>query len=222
MPAASPPSHRYQPPSHKGLDILYQDTDLLVVNKPPGLLSVPGRGPDRQDCQSGRVQGEFPAARIVHRLDMETSGLLLLALNAEAQRRLGLLFERRQVHKEYIAVVRGRLPHAAGSIDLPLFSDWPNRPRQKVDFLHGKAALTHYRCLEQPAGGDTTRVLLNPATGRSHQLRVHLMHLGHPILGDRLYGNDDHTERLLLHARTLAFTHPGNGRTLRLDCPPDF
>jgi tRNA pseudouridine32 synthase / 23S rRNA pseudouridine746 synthase len=120
---------------------------------------------------------------------METSGLLLLALHAEAQRRLGLQFERREVHKEYIAVVRGRLPHAAGSIDLPLFSDWPNRPRQKVDFLHGKAALTHYRCLEQPAEGDTTRLLLNPVTGRSHQLRVHLMHLGHPILGDRLYGD---------------------------------
>ncbi|MCW9059162.1 MAG: pseudouridine synthase [Gammaproteobacteria bacterium] len=221
MPAASPPFHHYQPPSHRGLDILYQDTDLLAVNKPPGLLSVPGRGPDRQDCQSGRAQAEFPAARIVHRLDMETSGLLLFALHAEAQRRLGLQFERREVHKEYIAVVRGRLPHVAGSIDLPLCSDWPNRPRQKVDFLHGKAALTHYRCLEQPADG-TTRLLLNPVTGRSHQLRVHLMHLGHPILGDRLYGEVGCTERLLLHARTLVFTHPGTGRTLHLDCPPDF
>jgi tRNA pseudouridine32 synthase / 23S rRNA pseudouridine746 synthase len=222
MPSSTPPIHQYQPPPHEGLDILYRDADLLVVNKPAGLLSVPGRGPDRQDCLAQRVQEEFPSARIVHRLDMETSGLLLLALHAAAQRELGMQFERRKVHKEYIAVVQGRLHQVAGTIDLPLLGDWPNRPRQKVDFEHGKASLTHYRRLDDCDGEDRTRLLLTPVTGRSHQLRVHLDHLGHPIVGDRLYGGGDDPGRLLLHACTLAFTHPANGRALRLVSPPGF
>lgn len=220
MPASVPAPYPYQPPPDEGLDIRYQDPDLLVVNKPAGLLSVPGRGADRQDCLTRRVQARFPGARTVHRLDMETSGLLLLALHAKAQRRLGHQFERREVHKEYVAVVQGRLSHAAGSIDLPLLADWPNRPRQKVDFLHGRPALTHYRHLE--AATDSSRLLLTPVTGRSHQLRVHLCHLGHPIVGDRLYGATGAADRLLLHACRLRLRHPRDGRLLHIDCPPGF
>lgn len=223
MPASPPPPFRYQPPPDRGLDILYQDADLLVLNKPPGLLTVPGRGQERQDCLVRRARDRFPDARVVHRLDMETSGLLLLALHAEAQRHLGMQFERRQVHKEYLAVACGRMSHLAGCIDLPLLADWPNRPRQKVDFARGKAALTHYRVLDPHARDhSTSRLLLRPITGRSHQLRVHLSQLGHPILGDRLYGATEQADRLMLHAGVLAFTHPRHGRPLRLECPPGF
>ena len=153
---------------------------------------------------------------------METSGLLLMALSAEVQRRLGMQFERRELRKEYIALVAGRLAYAAGTIDLPLHCDWPRRPRQKVDHLHGKAALTHYQLLSLDSTRDASRLLLRPVTGRSHQLRVHLWQLGHPIIGDRLYGTADDMDRLRLHASLLAFAHPRDGRPLTITCPPDF
>lgn len=215
----------YTPPPHNGLDILYQDNALLVVNKPGGLLSVPGRGPDKQDCLMSRVQREFPQALNVHRLDMETSGLMVLALGKDTQRSLGRLFEQRRVHKRYIAVVNGTLQAGQGEIDLPLAADWPNRPRQKVDSEHGKPSTTRYRVVARDNANNATRVELEPLTGRTHQLRVHLQALGHSILGDSLYA-DRHSRRragrLLLHATTLAFTHPLNSEPLHFSSATPF
>lgn len=179
----------YCPPVDEGLDILYHDEALLVVNKPSGLLSVPGRGVEKQDCLSSRVQVEYPDALIVHRLDMETSGVMVLARNKAVHRQLSMLFQERDVTKRYIAVVDGRIPDASGSIDLPLICDWPNRPRQVVDHEQGKPSLTRYKVLWRDVEQDITRVELEPETGRSHQLRVHLQSLGFPILGDPLYAN---------------------------------
>jgi tRNA pseudouridine32 synthase/23S rRNA pseudouridine746 synthase len=222
MQMSATPRHAYRPPAHSGLDIRHLDDHLLVLNKPAGLLSVPGRGLAKQDCLARRAQMEFPTARIVHRLDMETSGLLVMALSPLAQRQLNLQFARREIRKQYIAMVQGYLPDTIGTIDLPLRGDWPNRPRQKVDFQEGKASLTHYRLLERDPARSASRVELTPVTGRSHQLRVHLLYLGHPILGDRLYGSAGSAGRLLLHARSLAFAHPLDGRPMQLECPPGF
>jgi len=215
----------YTPPPHEGLDILYRDAALLVVNKPGGLLSVPGRGPDKQDCLMARVQREFPRALNVHRLDMETSGLMVLALDRDTQRGLGRLFEQRKVHKRYIAVVHGTLQAAQGEIDLPLAADWPNRPRQKVDPAHGKPSTTRYRVVERDSENNATRVELEPLTGRTHQLRVHLQALGHSILGDSLYAGQPGKRqpgRLLLHATRLAFTHPLNNEPLHFSSATPF
>ena len=187
------------------------------------LLSVPGRGADKQDCVVGRLAEEFAWIREVHRLDMETSGLMVLACHAEAHRQLSRQFAERQVEKRYIAVVRGVPEQAAGEIALPLRCDWPNRPRQMVDWQHGKPALTRWERLV--AGGDRCRVGLTPVTGRSHQLRVHMMSIGHPILGDRLYADAQGQAmagRLLLHASRLAFAHPGSGAALAFDSEPEF
>ncbi|OIO80327.1 MAG: RNA pseudouridine synthase [Gallionellaceae bacterium CG1_02_56_997] len=209
----------YLPPSYNGLDIVYRDADLLVVNKPAGLLSVPGRGADKQDCLSSRVQQEFPAALIVHRLDLATSGLLVFALHKEMQRRLAELFRDRAVAKYYVALVAGIFECPDGKIDLPLAADWPNRPRQKVDFVIGKPSLTHYQRLNSHA--DVSRVKLEPITGRTHQLRVHLAAIGHPIIGDTLYDGRA-AARLMLHATTLRFTHPASGEALDFMCEPPF
>lgn len=201
----------YTPPPHTGLHILYHDEALLVVDKPAGLLSVPGRGEDKQDCLISRVQAEFPDALIVHRLDMGTSGLMVLARGKAMERALSILFQSRQVHKRYVAIVAGQMQQDCGEINLPLITDWPNRPRQMVSFELGKPSCTHYRLLEYDAGTDTSRVELEPLTGRSHQLRVHLQTLGHPILGDELYASPEvcaKAGRLLLHAASLRFPHP--------------
>lgn len=209
----------YNPPPFDGLDIAYQDDYLLVVDKPSGLLSVPGRGADKQDCLASRVQQSHPSALIVHRLDMGTSGLLVLALDKESHRRMGLLFEKRLVEKRYIAVVDGKPETQCGEIDLPLITDWPNRPRQMIDHENGKPAQTFYECLEYDAQNDSTRIRLTPKTGRSHQLRVHMQALGHPILGDELYASEQavsKAERLLLHAYELGFEHPVSGKSLSL------
>jgi tRNA pseudouridine32 synthase/23S rRNA pseudouridine746 synthase len=204
------------------LDIIYQDASLIVVNKPAGLLAVPGRGADKQDCLASRVQAEFSDALVVHRLDMATSGLLLFARGAEMQRRLSHLFRERLVAKCYVAVVSGRLELLSGEIDLPLIHDWPNRPRQKVDHESGKPSLTRYRVLAHDDG--TTRVELEPFTGRTHQLRVHMAAIGHPIMGDALYGGEaeGRAERLLLHASALSFAHPLNAEMLSLASEPPF
>jgi tRNA pseudouridine32 synthase/23S rRNA pseudouridine746 synthase len=205
----------YNPPPDTGLDLIHQDKALLVLNKPSGLLSVPGRGADKQDSLLTRVRKHFADAECVHRLDMETSGLMLLARGKQAQRALSLLFQQRQVHKQYVAIVDGKVEPDNGEIHLPLICDWPNRPRQKIDYAHGKASLTHFSVLSHDARQHTTRVALRPATGRSHQLRVHMQSLGHSILGDRLYatpGARDRAPRLLLHASELAFCHPLTGQ----------
>lgn len=221
----SRPAPAYFPPLDTGLDIRHLDADLLVVDKPSGLLSVPGRGPGMDDHLASRVQARYPEALTVHRLDMDTSGLLVMARNAEVHRALGRLFELRQVDKEYIAVVAGRVADCPRRIDLPLIADWPNRPRQMVDFVQGKPALTHLDVLSYDAGSDTTRVRLTPETGRSHQLRVHLQSIGHPILGDDLYAPPEilaQAPRLLLHAAMLAFRHPVSGEWLLVKSDPPF
>ena len=200
--------------------IVYADDALIAVEKPAGLLSVPGRGEGKRDCVCARVQAEHPDALVVHRLDMATSGLLLMARGAEAQRRLGIAFARREVRKRYVAVVHGSPPSEHGEIDLPLQVDWPNRPRQKVDLQHGRPCLTRYRVLCVDAAQRRSRLALEPVTGRSHQLRVHLQAIGHPIVGDELYGSAD--ERLLLHACELAFAHPFGGHAVHLRSEAPF
>ena len=205
-----------------GIELVALDDDLIALNKPAGLLSVPGRGADKFDCLATRAQAVWPDALVVHRLDMATSGLMLMARGAEMQRALSQAFAERAVAKHYVAVVHGCLSPPVGSIDLPLSADWPNRPRQQVDRARGKPSLTHYRVLAHDAAADTSRVALEPVTGRSHQLRVHLLALGHPIVGDALYGTPSAGGRLLLHAVSLALRHPRHGAALQLRAPPPF
>ena len=203
-------------------DLIFADSDILVVNKAPDLLSVPGRGPDKQDCLIHRVQAVYPDALAVHRLDMATSGLLLMARGAAMHRQLSMLFQERQVAKRYIAVVAGQLATETGEINLPLICDWPNRPRQMVSFEIGKPSLTRYRLLGFDVSSNSSRVELEPITGRSHQLRVHMAALGHPILGDDLYGLVTSAPRLLLHATKLSFPMPGTDQWQSFESPPDF
>ena len=214
----------YAPPPATGSTVLYTDDAFLITDKPAGLLSVPGRGEDKHDCLIHRVQETHPEALIVHRLDMSTSGLLILARGEAMQRHFSMLFRERAVDKRYIAVVQGIVEQDVGEIDLPMICDWPNRPRQMVDFERGKPSLTRYRVLERSPAAQTTRVELEPVTGRSHQLRVHMMSLGHPILGDDLYGGIayERAERLLLHAAQVAFAHPVSGLPQQFECAPPF
>lgn len=210
--------------------LVYQDEHLLIVNKPAGLLAVPGRGVDKQDCLISRVQVQWPQALVVHRLDQATSGLLVLALSAAVQKSLSALFQERHVSKRYIATVQGHLQPATGTVDLPLMADWPQRPRQKVD-LAGKPSQTHWEVLRYNTANDTTTVALHPVTGRTHQLRVHMLALGHPIVGDTLYGPQpsasaaaaeaDRPPRMALHAQSLALMHPVTGQWLAIACEPD-
>lgn len=205
------------------LPLLHVDAQLVVVDKPAGLLAVPGRGADKQDCAAARVSAMFADALVVHRLDMATSGLLLFARGVAVQRQLSMAFARREVDKRYVAVVHGQPASAAGRIELPLIADWPRRPRQRVDTQHGKPSVTHYRVLAHDPASNTSRVELQPVTGRSHQLRVHLMALGHPIVGDTLYGSaDDAAPRLLLHACSLRLRHPSSGEPLQLRSDAPF
>ncbi|MDB5843094.1 MAG: ribosomal large subunit pseudouridine synthase [Polaromonas sp.] len=212
------------------LQILHADDSLLVLDKPAGLLSVPGRGEDKQDCLSRRVQSFYPDALVVHRLDMATSGLMLMARGAAMQRALNSQFERREVHKRYLAVVDGRLestlePQGWGLIDLPIAVDWPRRPLRIIDAAGGKPSQTRWRSIAFDDAADRTRVELEPVTGRSHQLRVHLLALGHPILGDALYAPEAvraRSPRLLLHACALRLVHPATGAPLLFESLPDF
>ena len=201
------------------------DAHCIVAIKPSGLLAVPGRGESGRDCLATRVQAEHADALIVHRLDMSTSGLMLFARGASAQRVLGAAFAARLVDKRYIAVVHGRVEPAHGQIDLPLIADWPNRPRQKVDREVGKPSLTRWRVLAFDANRNATRLELEPVTGRAHQLRVHLLAVGHPILGDALYAppaSFTQAGRLLLHASALRFDHPVTGRPVALESAAPF
>ena len=219
----------------QAVETIFSDDSLLVLNKPSGLLCVPGRGVDKQDCLSSRVQHHFPGALIVHRLDMATSGLLLMARNASTQRALGRLFELRDVHKRYVAVVQGDIRRAAIQhllpvddwqlIDLPIAVDWPNRPLRTIDHATGKPSQTHWRFIEFDASTDSSRIEMAPLTGRSHQLRVHLQALGHPILGDALYASaaeQAKAVRLMLHASSLAFTHPETGEPVAFELAAPF
>ncbi|SDI65782.1 RluA family pseudouridine synthase [Aliiruegeria lutimaris] len=213
-------SSDYDPPQDPPA-ILYRDENLLLVDKPPGLLSVPGKGEHLADCLLSRLERDYPGTLLVHRLDRDTSGVMVFAMNRRAQRHLGLQFERRHTTKRYVARVVGRVEKESGLLDLPLIADWPNRPKQMVDFERGKPARTHWRVLEREAAA--TRVELQPETGRSHQLRVHMAALGHPILGDPLYAEGDAREvaRLMLHAQSLTLRNPEGGEymTFRAEVP---
>ena len=197
------------------VEFVHQDDFLLVVNKPAGMLAVPGRGADKQDCLSASVRRLFPDTLIVHRLDMATSGLMVFARGLGMQRRLSRLFQDRKVDKRYVALVTGKMGQEAGEIAWPLIADWPNRPRQKVDHMNGKPALTRFRVLSYDKLTDITRLELQPVTGRTHQLRVHLMSFGHAIMGDLLYQGPA-ASRLMLHASALDFAHPVSGVPMEL------
>jgi len=215
----------YTPPVNEGLEILYEDDYLLAVNKPSGLLSVPGRGPDKQDCLVSRVAVDYPGILVVHRLDMATSGVVVMALNKAVQAQLGKLFSQREVNKRYLAVVEGIMLDDNGTVDQPMICDWPNRPRQKIDHEQGKPATTQYRVLDRDDVNMTTRVELVPITGRTHQLRLHMQFIGHTILGDRLYAGEEalsKSGRLLLHATELSFKHPVTGKVLQVFSQPPF
>jgi tRNA pseudouridine32 synthase/23S rRNA pseudouridine746 synthase len=211
---------QYAPPQDP-LEILHHDHQILLVDKPSGLLSVPGKGAHLADCLIARVQDVFPEALLVHRLDRDTSGVMVFALAKSAQRHLGLQFEKRQMEKTYLARVFGRLEPREGTVDLPLIVDWPNRPLQHVDHENGKQAITGWKVLKY--GENETRVRLFPQTGRSHQLRVHMRETGHPILGDPFYatGPARDAPRLMLHAESLRLRHPdgGKGMTFKAKCP---
>jgi tRNA pseudouridine32 synthase/23S rRNA pseudouridine746 synthase len=210
----------------EGLPLLHVDEALVAVDKPAGMLSVPGRGAERADCAAARVQAAFPDALIVHRLDMGTSGILVFGRGALAQRALSVAFAERRVDKRYVAVVAGSPEADEETIDLPLICDWPNRPRQMVSQERGKPSLTRWRVsTRSPGEPPTTRLELEPLTGRSHQLRVHLQAIGHPILGDELYAPPDvhaMAPRLLLHAQRLTLPHPSSGEPLVLRAPCPF
>lgn len=213
----------YAPPMSPYLDILHIDEHFIVLNKPSGLLSVPGKAPEHKDCLQRRVQTVYPSATVVHRLDMATSGIMLMALHMDCHRKLSRLFETRQTSKRYLARISGRLDQQQGSVDLPLICDWPNRPKQMVDHHRGKPAITHFRVIEQD--DNETFIELVPITGRSHQLRVHMLSLAHPIMGDRLYAHPEalaSAPRLQLHAQQLSFQHPITDTPFTISCPAPF
>lgn len=214
----------YNPPLDPWLHILYQDEHIMVVNKPSGLLSVPGRLEEHKDSVMTRIQRDFPQAESVHRLDMATSGVIVVALTKAAERELKRQFREREPAKQYVARVWGHPAAEQGIIDLPLICDWPNRPKQMVSVELGKPAQTEYQVLAYDAD-NSARVQLKPITGRSHQLRVHLLALGHPILGDRFYAHPEAlamASRLQLHAESLTITHPAFGNSMTFRQPADF
>lgn len=215
------PAFDYAPPDTP-LDIIHVDAGIIVVNKPAGLLSVPGKAAHLTDCLMERVQAAFPTALLVHRLDMDTSGVMVFALTPHAQRHLNLQFEKRQMKKTYVARVWGAVAAEEGEIDLPLCVDWPNRPRQHVNWEIGKPAQTSWRRMRIEDG--TTRMRLYPKTGRSHQLRVHMLEIGHPILGDPFYatGAARAYPRLMLHAESLKLRHPDGGMGMVFRAPVPF
>jgi tRNA pseudouridine32 synthase / 23S rRNA pseudouridine746 synthase len=216
----------YRPPTVPWLDIVFEDDRLIVCNKPSGLLTVPGKDPSLADCLEARVQGaypQYPAAKVVHRLDKDTSGLLLLAFDKAALGNLGSQFEHRKVSKYYVARVWGEVAGESGVVDLPLATDWENKPRQRVDYERGRASKTEWQVIGREA--HATRLKLTPLTGRTHQLRVHMLAIGHPILGDEFYAEGEAlaaADRLQLHAEGLGFAHPGDQRQINLVVPAPF
>lgn len=214
-------SEDYNPPNDP-LVVLHEDHEVLLVDKPSGLLSVPGKGEHLADCLIARVQAAFPTALLVHRLDRDTSGVMIFALTPHAQRHLGLQFEKRFTKKTYVARVWGKVEQKTGTIDLPIIVDWPNRPLQKIDFENGRPAVTDYRVVRTTE--TESRVRLYPQTGRSHQLRLHMREIGHPILGDPFYATGPARDfpRLMLHSETLQFRHPDGGKGMRITAKAPF
>ena len=213
----------YNPPTEPWLDVIYQDDDIIAINKPSGLLTNPGRDPAHYDSAWSRVKAEYPEAELVHRLDMSTSGLIVFGKHKDAERHLKAQFRERVTHKLYYARVWGVVEQDADRIDLPLICDWPNRPLQKVCFEHGKPSVTDYEVIKREK--KTTLLRLLPITGRSHQLRVHMLSLDHPIVGDDFYAHPQalkYSPRLQLHAAELAFLHPGSGEPKHLSAPCEF
>lgn len=203
--------------------ILYEDDDIVVINKPSGLLSVPGKSEHHKECVMTYLSSTHPTALIVHRLDMDTSGIMIVALHKDAHRALSIQFQDRQVDKTYYALCQGRCSLMQGHVQLPMRCDWDRRPKQIIDFIHGRHAQTHWQVIEQ--GTSFFSVKLNPITGRSHQLRLHMRSLGHPILGDVLYADkigSQRTTRLMLHASEIEFTHPRTLQPITIKCAPDF
>ena len=219
-----PPTFDYRPPL--GLDIVHEDDRLILCNKPSGLLTVAGKDPSLSDCLEARVQARFPsrpATKVVHRLDKDTSGLILLAFDKAALAHLGQQFEKRTIAKYYVARVWGDVIDDSGLIDLPLATDWENKPRQRVDFERGRSAQTRWEVLRREGG--VTRVKLVPLTGRTHQLRVHMLAIGHPIVGDSFYATGDAlkaADRLQLHAEMLGFAHPDDNQSMQFVAPAPF
>lgn len=217
----------YQPPLSPYIQVVYQDDHILVLDKPSGLLTVPGKAAEHKDSLQLRVQRVYPEAKIVHRLDMATSGLIVLAFGKPNQGAIGKQFEKREVSKTYQALVWEHIAEDSGTVSLPLICDWPNRPKQMVDHERGKPATTHWQVLSRHTDdfGNSTLVELKPVTGRSHQLRVHMLALGHPILGDRLYAYEQALQakpRLQLHACQLSFKHPFHGEWMHFESPAPF
>ncbi|WP_240790249.1 RluA family pseudouridine synthase [Rhodobacter sp. SY28-1] len=215
------PDFAYDPPDVP-LDILHEDAAILVLNKPAGLLTVPGKLENRQDCLIARLQAKRWDALTVHRLDCDTSGVIIFARTKQAQGFLGQEFELRRAQKTYVARLQGDLAGDSGTVDLPLGSDWDYRPRQKVDHDHGRPAVTDWQVISRSPG--ETRVRLTPHTGRSHQLRVHMLSLGHPILGDQIYAPETltHHKRLMLHAESLSLHHPVTKDRMTFTAPVPF
>lgn len=218
-----PTSYDYRPPLEPYLSVVHVDDDILVVDKPSGLLSVAGKAPELADCLAARAAAAYPGARIVHRLDKDTSGVMVLGRSKRAISGLGIQFEKRQTKKRYVARVFGKMAEDSGRVDLPLAVDWENKPRQRVDFEYGRPAQTDWQVIGRE--DEATRVALVPRTGRTHQLRVHMLAIGHPILGDAFYAEGEAraaADRLQLHAAELGFTHPGDGRRCEFVSAPPF
>lgn len=218
-----PDSFDYSPPRDPYLTIIHADDDLVVLDKPSGLLSVAGKDPRLSDCLEARVKARYPTAAMAHRLDKDTSGILVMALNKKALAHVGQQFEKRKTEKAYVARVHGQVRGESGLIDLPLATDWENKPRQRVDFERGRSSQTQWQVIGREE--NATRMLLVPLTGRTHQLRVHMLALGHVILGDAFYAQGEAlamADRLQLHAQMLAFSHPADGRPLRFEVPSPF
>jgi tRNA pseudouridine32 synthase/23S rRNA pseudouridine746 synthase len=207
-----PATYDYRPPTEPWLTVIHADEDIVVLDKPSGLLSVPGKDPALADCLEARVRERWPTAAMAHRLDKDTSGVIVMCLNKKALGHVGQEFEQRRAKKSYVARVWGDMAEDAGLVDLPLATDWENKPRQRVDYERGRQSKTEWRVEARENG--VTRVRLNPLTGRTHQLRVHMLALGHPILGDQFYATGEAlaaADRLQLHAEELGFNHPQGG-----------
>jgi tRNA pseudouridine32 synthase/23S rRNA pseudouridine746 synthase len=213
----------YAPPREPWLTVIHEDADIIVLDKPSGLLSVPGKDPRLADCLEARARERYPTASTIHRLDKDTSGVVVMALNKRAHGRIGIQFEKRLTEKFYEARVWGQLEPESGRVDLPLATDWERKPRQRVDFERGRNAVTDWQVLAREAAA--TRLKLMPLTGRTHQLRVHMLSLGHPIIGDAFYAEGEAlaaADRLQLHAEMLGFAHPADGRPVRFTIPCPF
>lgn len=213
------------PVCQEQVEILYEDEDILLVNKPHSLLTIPGKHPLNKDCLHSRLLEHYPSASIIHRLDLDTSGLLIIALNKAANAHISRQFQQRQIEKTYTAVLFGHIKEDSGTISLPIARDWAHRPLQKICYDTGKASETHFTVLERLESMNATRVLFNPITGRSHQLRIHSREINHPILGCDMYATQeafDMAERLMLHATTIHFEHPVTGKRINGLCPCPF